>query len=229
VAKSDLLFMPGTTAKYLVVARRGKIALGIRPYPILPGEKLGCPGKAYLPVRLHSRVFTDGLPQYGLDDEDNVVQLEEAALGLDDAWPDVQFESVTESRAATMLGVFIRGSFGDPEAMLAGLKKYDLYHGLATCIAESAGYTHLVIRVGELTDWLQEQYKEAIAKFEASLNANKEFAEYAEAHVEKAGFHTLQIHKLFEKHQQLQLDQLNPGQQDADGDDDGDEDDDDED
>ena len=60
-AKDGPLMMYGTEGQrdYLVIGRKGNVAIGIKPNAIAPGEKFGHPGTVWFGARLRSAPADD--------------------------------------------------------------------------------------------------------------------------------------------------------------------------
>ena len=110
---ADLHFLDGTESKsrYVAVARRGNIVLGVNISGLTDGEQLGMPGKSYLHARVRSAreqaLATKPDLEAGVD---KVVPLFGQQLALDEAWPNFTFEKIDEKRASVVIGSCRKGS-----------------------------------------------------------------------------------------------------------------------
>ena len=105
---------------------------------------------------------------------------------------------ISSDRAATMVGVFVRGTLeADPAEILAKLEGDAVYDNLATFLVKVAGSEHMVLRGHQIAEWLKAQYAEGIAKIKSSIEVQEEFA--ADLKDDVAGFHASKLHKLYQK------------------------------
>lgn len=196
---TELQYMPGTSeyAKYLVIARKGPIALGIRAYPLMPGNRYGRLGKTYLPIRLHSAAnkppvdSTEGLP------DTNVVNLgnEPGDQVLENAWPKIEFENANSYRAATTLGMFLRGDVsGDPKPLVDELLIGTPFDTLAGKLLELVEPENTVLAKRPLAAWLKDQYAQKIAELQTLLDAAINDDD------DGPGFQAVALKKLYEQH-----------------------------
>src|SRR5262245_13656749 len=84
-------------ADYMVFARRGGIALGIKMVAVARGESLGVEGTTWFAGRLRSA------PSGNLFEEEDqkVVKLEKVPDNNWDAWPEVVWEKKAKDRSST--------------------------------------------------------------------------------------------------------------------------------
>ena len=196
-------FLDGTasTGAYLIVALRGDVALGIRPLGMVDGAAMSVPGKTYLHARLRSARAPVGMAAQYADDGSQVVKLADQKLGFDEAWPELDFAKLDDSRASTIIGVFLRGSLKtEPEVVLQRLEEQDFLLKMAEYVAERAGHDNLVLRPMAIAAWLHEQLDPGIAKLKAQVAASAEFAQHVEDNVELFGFQSALLAKLYKKH-----------------------------
>jgi hypothetical protein len=197
-------FLDGTasTNAYLIFALRGDVALGIKPLGLIDGAPMNAPGKSYLHARLRSARAPVGLAaQYGSDGEHNVVKLTDQKLGFDEAWPELDFAKLDDSRASTVIGVFLRGSLNsDPETVLQRLEEQDFLLRMAEYVAERAGHDNLILRPMAVAAWLHEQLDPGMAQLKAQIAASAEFAQHVEDNVELFGFQSALLAKMYKKH-----------------------------
>jgi hypothetical protein len=197
-------FLDGTasTGAYLIVALRGDVALGIRPLGMVDGASMSAPGKSYLHARLRSARAPVGMAaQYADDGGHDVVKLGDQKLGFDEAWPELDFAKLDDSRASTIIGVFLRGSLKtEPEVVLQRLEEQDFLLRMADYVAERAGHDNLILRPMAIAAWLHEQLDPGMAKLKAQVAAAAEFAQHVEDNVEMFGFQSALLAKLYKKH-----------------------------
>ena len=166
IAKTnDPVMMRGSGGErnYLVIARRGGIALGIKPETIAAGDGMGGPGTVWfgLPPR--------PAPAAGLfpaEPEGNVVKLEKTPENLWDAWPNVEWEKRSPARASTTIGVLLRGRLDDAEAqpLLAQMEDGTIARKLADYLYELVGEQHMILSRDEIADHLTKTVYGSVAK-----------------------------------------------------------------
>lgn len=198
-------FLDGTSSSksYLIIARRGDIALGIRPLGIGDGGGMGVPGKSYLHARLRSTKAPVGMAaQYASDGAQKVVKLGDQKLGFDEAWPELEFAKQDKERASTIVGVFLRGSLRhEPATVIARLEEEDFLLKMAMYVAERVGPENMIMRPIAIAAWLHEQLDPMLGKIKGQIAASAEFAQHVEEHVEVFGFQAALLNKLYSKHQ----------------------------
>lgn len=170
------LMMLGTNGyhDYFVIARKGNMALGIKPNNIAPGAKFGHAGTVWFGARLRSAP-ADGLFS---DDNgvDNVVQFQKKFEKPADAWDGVVWEKDNEERASTTVGALLRGTLEgnieEAKLILNEMRDGKLATKLATYLAELAGTENLIMPIDELSAMLTEHvYGKIAVKLEKAIEA----------------------------------------------------------
>lgn len=157
---------------YLVIARRGDIALGVKPNAIVKGETFGHPGTVWFGSRLRSA------PATGMFDEEpsKVVKLEKKPENLWDAWPNVVWEKKSSERASTVIGVLLKGSLDgtkeEAEAILNEMKDGKLAKRMADYLYELIGSEYMILSRDEISNYLTENvYGKIAASIEKMIKA----------------------------------------------------------
>lgn len=178
VAEKKPLMMIGTNGfhDYYAIARKGNIAVGIKPNDISPGDRFGHPGTTWFGARLRAApagtLFAD---DKGVD---NVVQFQKKFDLPADAFDNVEWEKSNPERASTTIGSLIRGtlmgSLDDAHLVLDEMKDGKLANKLATYLTELLGAENMLMPIPELADMLTEQVYGKIAdKLEKMIAARK--------------------------------------------------------
>ena len=155
----------GGKLDYLVVARQGDVALGVKPNAVLPGKFFGQPGTVWFGARLRSapsaHLFKD-------EQQGNVVKLEKKPENHWDCWPNIVWEKQDATRASTEIGVLLRGSLDgtkeEAQQLFKELKGGKLAKKMADYLYEIAGEQNMILSRKEITDWLTENVYAKIAK-----------------------------------------------------------------
>ena len=198
---TELQYMPGTSpdSKYLVLARNGAIALGIRAYPMMPGSRFGRLGKTYLPIRIHSTIDTPpgADTPTGTLPGTNIVKLgnEPKEQVFKNSWPKIEFETANSDRAATTFGMFLRGDFfANPQPLVDELLTGIPFDTLAGKLLDLAEPDDLVLAKRPLIAWLKDQYAEKIAELQTLVDAAGKLDD------DGPGFQAVALKKLYEQH-----------------------------
>ena len=208
---AGLHFIDGTNSQrsYAVVARRGRVFLGVRFVGLADGDQLGVPGKTYLHARVRSardKALADKLDlEVG---PDNVINLFSPQMALDEAWPGFTFEKIDAERASLILGMFIDGLLvEDTDAVIARIEHADLFRKLVDYVVDRAGLEHNIARAKLVAMWMADQAKPNLAGLKKAaehqkivLVAQKEFAELVEGQIEVVGPHLQQLNTIYHKH-----------------------------
>ncbi|MBY0560030.1 hypothetical protein [Hyphomicrobium sp.] len=107
-AKVPMMLGTSGKADYLAFAKKGNIALGIKPESALPGESMRVPNTVWFGARLRAA------PGWGLfsgkEGADNVVSFQKTYAKPGDAFPNVTWEKSDNDRASTTIGILLPGS-----------------------------------------------------------------------------------------------------------------------
>lgn len=195
-----LKFIDGSasTGSYAVLCRRGNVVLGARLLGFRPGDG-PVSHKTYFAIRVRSAAAPE---LFGEEDAgQKVVSLADQNLGLTEAWPELTFENVSALRASTIAGVFIRGTPDQPQEFIAHFDEQKFLSRLVDWVLERAGKQYMVVDPEVLVDWwrstLQPFFDHCLAAHATKQEVEKIMAEDAEA----IGLHSLQMKKIYEKHQ----------------------------
>jgi len=198
--QANAKMMPGSQsgATYFAFARKGNVALGIKPYGIMNGEKFGVSGTTYFLARLRSApaggLFADDAPQ-------KVVKLQKAPENLWDAWPGVEWEKKSAERASTTIGIFLRGVFSKDtaqlEKLLGQLESGKMTTQMADYLISLAGVDNLIVTKRELQQWLESQYKPIIDSIVEQIAKSKQVAEEMESSVGVFGMQAAILKKVY--------------------------------
>ena len=187
-----------TSNSYFVFARKGSIALGIKPYGIHKGSMFGADDCTYFLARLRSA------PAGGMFDEEKkaaVVKLQKTPATLWDAWPKVEWEKKSEERASTGIGIFLRGKFGkDVEQMKKLLEGFDngkMTNKMADYLIELAGPENLIVTKRDLQQWLEGQYSVWVNKIVDSIKKSEALAAEVEQQVGVFGMQQTLLKKIY--------------------------------
>lgn len=155
-AEVKALMMRGSEGKldYMVFARRGSIALGIKPNVIANGR---VPGTTYVGARLRSATAGDLFKEI---DDGNVTSIAHANLTPSKAWPTIEWEKKDGKRASTQIGIFLRGTpEKDPELLLQALNSGNLADKMADYLISLAGIENLILGRDDIVAWLKKFYE----------------------------------------------------------------------
>jgi hypothetical protein len=203
----------GSSQSYAVVARRGKVFLGIRFTGLSDGAQFGLPGTTYLHARLRSAPNAKLTAQLDLaKGSANIVDLFQQQLALNDAWPNLPFEKVDGERASLQVGLFIRGSLiTDTAAVIGHIQKGDLFHKLIAYAITQAGSEYSIVDALTASHWLADQAKPVLVKLmkklalQQTMDATlKEFGMKFKQQVEVVGPHAQQFQAIYQKHAEAQ-------------------------
>lgn len=215
------LMMTGTNGyeDYLVIARNGNVALGIKPNDISPGARFGHPGTVWFGARLRSAPA--GSLFDGEADEENVVKFHKNPENLWDAWPEVVWEKKSDKRASTTIGVLLRGTLdgpiGDAQQLLDKMKSGKLSEQMAEYLAGLAGAENLVLTPDEIAAWLTGNVYGKIAdKLEKTIEARGIVEQEMEKNIGTFGMQASILKKAYAKLQEEAEDLPEDDQQDDD-------------
>ncbi|MCL4743825.1 MAG: hypothetical protein KJZ83_00270 [Burkholderiaceae bacterium] len=191
----------GGAYDYLVIARRGDIALGIKPNSIMNGKAFGHPGTVWFGTRLRSASAQGMFEEV---EESKVVKLEKKPENFWDAWPNVVWELQDNMRASTTIGVLLRGSLDgtrtEAEALLAEMKDGKLSSKMADYLYEIIGPEHMILSPAEIAKWLTENvYGKVAGQIEKSLKAKMIVEKEMEANIGHFGMQAAILKKAYEE------------------------------
>jgi hypothetical protein len=165
-APSEVKMMHGTSGKldYFCFARKGNVALGIKPEGASPGERFGVPDTVYFAARLRSAQAGNLFAEE--DAKQKVVKLQTQPANVWDAWPDVTWINKNAERASTTIGVFIKGQFnpnkpGMLQTLLDNIGEGKLAKQMAEYLIGLAGDA-AIVTVDELTTALDKVFEPQI-------------------------------------------------------------------
>lgn len=204
--KTEPKMMIGTNGyhDYFVIARKGNIALGIKPNNIAPGDRFGHPGTTWFGARLRAAPAGDLFEAEG---EGNVVQFQKKFDLPAEAWDEVEWEKSDGDRASTTIGSLIRGtlsgSIDDAKMVLEEMKDGKLANKLATYLTELAGAENMILSIDELSAILTDKvYGKIAAKLEKMIEARKIVETEMEKNIGTFGMQAKMLKKAYEKMQE---------------------------
>ncbi len=190
---SEVKMMHGTSGKleYFCFARKGNVALGIKPEGASPGERFGVPGTVYFAARLRS---ADAGGLFAEEDANKkVVKLVAQPANVADAWPDVVWVNKSADRASTTIGVFVKGQFSKTkpemlELLLENIGGGKLAKQMAEYLIGLAGDA-AIVTVPELAAALDKVFQPQVKMI---LNAIEQQAAVQTAFAESVGVFGMQ-------------------------------------
>ena len=189
--------MPGsqTGPSYLLIARRGDVALGIKMLGVL-SDPIGQKGRSYMACRLRSAPYGGDLEH--AEQQDTVVSMADHGLTLTTAWPDIKFDKVSAQRASALLGFFVRGDpEQDPVATITAVLDGDGIASLVDLVVKRAGLEHMVLRRQAIIEWAKGEIVPVLLRTRAKAEAAAKFSAQAEQTIGIAGFQAAQLHALY--------------------------------
>ncbi|MEY9560498.1 hypothetical protein [Sinorhizobium fredii] len=202
-AKQKFKMMVGTggSPDYMVFARKGDIALGIKLTSIVRGSVFGMPGTTWFGARLRSakagKLFEDE------DAETKVVKLGKKPDNVWDAWPEVVWEKRHEVRASTTVGIFVRGCPDGEEAeqqkLIEEIGDRKMAEKMAAYLAGLAGADNLVVTERELAGYLDSVFGPAIDAMMEKVKQNQELKSEMEANIGTFGMQAALLKKVYGK------------------------------
>lgn len=158
------IMMIGTDGKpdYLLFARKGMIGLGVKPNLIAEGK---AKGTTYIGLRLRSAPLPEGaIP------DDGVVNFQHMKLGLQDAWPEVEWEKADAERASTSIGMLVKGTPKTAaKELLTALGPDKLPQQITDYLITLCGEEHLTMPKEVIRQWLQDFYKPIVDKLKGII------------------------------------------------------------
>ncbi len=188
--------LPGsaTGPSYLLIGRRGDIALGVKMLGVVP-DPGGNPSRAYLACRVRSANYGGDMEHP--DQEVKVVSMAEHSLTFESAWPGIKFSKVDGHRASAIVGVYTRADLRkDPAGAVKDAIEGGHIEQLVAFIADAAGAEHLVLRQGAVTAWAKGELAPVLARIIEKQAAQKKYDEATEGLIGIAGFQAEQLKAL---------------------------------
>jgi hypothetical protein len=149
---------------YLVVARKGNMAFGVKAVAAMPGAKYGVPSATYFIVRV--RCAPAGALFEDTDTGTNVVKLGQKFKAPHEAWPDIAWEKKSSDRASTILSMFVKGTLGaGPELenlLMENTKELAVGKKLTAMLVGLVGEENLVVKPRVITEYADGQVMVAI-------------------------------------------------------------------
>jgi hypothetical protein len=203
---ADFNMMTGSTggADYLMFARRGNVGLGLKVLGVQNGSNHNMPGKVYLHFRVRSAEVS-GMQQH--ESDTSVVSLSEHKLSHDDAWPGITFDKVNDTRASTVVGVFIRGELNleHGEETVQRVRTGGYLEKVIDFLIEAAGPENMVVKPEMMRDWARERLNKGLDSFETFLKERKKLEEAQQAflaqggaNLDTVGFHAAQMKMIYD-------------------------------
>lgn len=179
-ATKEFKMMPGSTTgeTYLLLGRKGNMAIGIKPTVVMKGEAFGSHGTTWFGSKL--RVAPGG----GLleDEEGTVVSLANKVKydRPKDALPNITWDNDGSDRASTTIGVLLKGEpDGDPESMQTFLDQINngaLAKKMSAYIVGLIGVEHLTISEEDIAEWFDGHYQKIVKSIMKRIEMTKQVA-----------------------------------------------------
>ncbi|WP_428394414.1 hypothetical protein [Lichenicoccus sp.] len=206
-----LYFMNGTSSsqRYLAIARRGNIFLGIRFSGLNDGAAFGAPGNTYLHARLRSARNQPLAKQLDLSTgTSNIIDLANEQLAMDEAWPSLPFDKMNDERASLVIGAFLRGSLlDDGAAVLARIEKGDLVPKLLDYAISHSTPGQCLVDAAAASSWLDHQAKSTLIRVKKKVlyrskmkEAQHKIASTVRAQIEVVGPQTQLLNAIYQDH-----------------------------
>ena len=200
--KPQLMSGSFSSESYLMVAKRGDVALGLKIAGI-GSDPTGNPKRSYVACRIRSAIYKKGLHEEHAEQEEKVVSLADKGLNLESAWPNIKFTKLNTARASTIMGIFVRGSIKlDPEQVLNQLVEGTVLDSIVDFIIEQAGVDHMVIRRQVIINWLRSQVQPSLVKIRAQKEAASKLDEEIEASIGVAAYEAQLMKALYQAEQE---------------------------
>lgn len=203
VTKDGPKMMMGTEGKfdYLVIARRGDIALGVKPNFIKSGRIFGQDGTVWFGARLRS-ASAEGL--FEDDPDPKVVKLEKKPESFGAAWPNVVWEKEDNKRASTTIGVLLRGRLDgtveEANLILKQMKNGEIAKQMADYLYNLVGEQYMILTRDQIAQWLTDTvYSKVAMRFEKSIKKRMAFEEEMGKNIGTFGMQAQILKKAYEK------------------------------
>lgn len=198
--QTALPMMKGTEGNkdYLAFARKGPVALGVKPIAAQRGEAYQQPDHVYFALRLRSApaygVFPDveetltGGEAAPVQQDSKVVAFKPKAAKPEDdlntskfatAWPNVVWANASSYRASTIIGVLLKGSVDSIEGtklLIENISDSKLASMVADHLISVCRKQNLVLEREQIIAWLDEQYAVFLDNLKKSVTARENLA-----------------------------------------------------
>ncbi len=193
--------MPGsdTGNTYLLIGRKGNMAVGIKPETFKSGGDFGSPGNTWFGAKL--RVAPGGTIL--ASEEKTVVTMKDKIVYEKpaDAFPTIKWSKSDPTRASTVLGILLKGDIaGGSEGMLAfvdHLTTGKLSSKVATYMIDLIGGENLLIDRQDIVDWFDSQFIPVANQMKKKMAVHEEFVSQLE--IGNFGIHVDMLKKAYEK------------------------------
>lgn len=225
-AQKEWKMMPGSTsgATYLLLGRKGNMAIGIKPTVVMKGDAFGSPGNTWFGSKL--RVAPGG--KLFEEETSNVVSIGNAQKfdRPKEALPDITWDNDGYERASTTIGVLLKGEpDGNPESMQNFLGQIDngaLAKKMAAYIVQLVGVDHLLISEEEIAEWFDGHYQQIVKSILHRIEMSKKVAEAMEGTMGMVGVQADILKKVYQATGNAHAEDHEDGEDDHSDDDDGD-------
>jgi hypothetical protein len=199
--KSPLTFMLGSggSPDYLVFARSGDLALGIKPYGFADGKHKGVPGTTYFVARLRSAPAGDLFKD--VDAAAKVVAFKKPNGDTWSAWPKVDWINKGKDRSSTNISAFIRGSLkGDVASQQLLIDNAaTVAKKMADYLVTLAGAENLVITPRKMASWIDSIFAPGLEVAQNNIASSKAVVEaLAETMIDAFGMESAILAKVYE-------------------------------
>lgn len=202
---TKLKMMPGTQtgATYLCFARKGNIALGIKPYGFCRGKQHGVPGTTYFAARLRSAPAGHLFDDEASEGSSVVKFPTKNPENCWDAWPAVTWANKSASRASTNVSAFIKGDLcgtdAEIEELLGNVSEHKMATKMAEYLVKVAGPENLIITPRQLAEWIDGIYMPALETAKQQVAAGKALAkEFETTLVDNFGMESAVLKKVYD-------------------------------
>lgn len=151
---------------YLAFARKGDIALSVKPNQIKSGAAFGAAGTVWIGARLRAAEAPDQLPELPVTAPSNVVQFDKDQTLPGSPWTAVTWEKQHPLRCSTTIGGLFPGSMdstADCLKLVADLESGAVATKMAEYLVQMAEGGDLFLTVEQLAEQLQDAYFAKIA------------------------------------------------------------------
>ena len=185
-----------SSKSYLLIGRRGDIALGMKIMGLMPSPT--GTDHTYVACKVRSSAYGQDVEHE--ETEEKVVSLADKNLTFESAWPNIKFDKSGGERASTVVGFFVRGRVTkDPLKVMEQLVDGDGLKQLVDFICDAAGSDNLVLRRGAILEWLHKGMLEGYEAMKKRETAKAEFEASVEENVGIIGFQAQQMKALLKQ------------------------------
>lgn len=224
--KPKFKMMPGsdTGNSYLLIGRKGNIAVGIKPETFKSGGEFGSVGNTWFGAKL--RVAPGGALLNNT--EQTVVSLKDK-MTFDkpaDAFPEIKWSKSDHSRGSTVLGILLKGDIAGSKEELIGFLEHlepgKLSAKVADYMIKLLGGENLLIDRADIIEWFDSKFVPVGKQMRAKIAVQETFVAELEGGIGHFGIHADVLKKAYEKAKASQK-TYGPGSayEDDDADDDG--------